>query len=216
MKVIEEDRSQHKRKQREISFTRKSYRYHNYFKRTGRYKFVGKNLLRLLLVITAFAVAVWLFTTYVLDLSQLEEMIFSRLPNWLIFLTLFLSECFTGILPPDMFILWAKTFEHPYLIVFVLALSSYIGGIVSWFIGTQIHRLKKVKLWVDFKFSEQVKLFKRYGGLVIFISALTPLPFSPVSVVAGMVDYPFRLYWIVALSRFLRFFLYAYVFYQIL
>jgi membrane protein YqaA with SNARE-associated domain len=87
---------------------------------------------------------------------------------------------------------------------------------VSWFIGTQIHRLKRVKLWVDIKLAEQVSLFRRYGGLVIFISALTPLPFSPVSVVAGMIDYPFKLYWLVAMSRFLRFFLYAYFIFQVI
>lgn len=149
-------------------------------------------------------------------MDQLEEMIFSRLPNWLIVGTLFLSECFTGILPPDMYIIWAKSFKHPYLVVFILALSSYVGGIISWFIGTQLHRLKKVKQWVDIKFAEQFKLFRKFGGLVIFISALTPLPFSPVSVVAGMVDYPIKKYLLVALSRFLRFFLYAYVFYQLL
>lgn len=194
----------------------KSYRYHNYFKRTGRYRFVGTNLLRLLLVITLFAVCVWLFTTYVIDLDQMEELIFSRLPNWLIVLTLFISECVTGILPPDMFILWAKTFAQPYWMVLLLAVVSYTGGIISWFIGTRLHRINRVKKWVHIRFSEQVKLFRKYGGLVIFISALTPLPFSPVSVVAGMVQYPFRLYWMVALSRFLRFFLYAYVFYQVL
>lgn len=148
-------------------------------------------------------------------MSQVEELIFSRLPNWLIVGTLFISECFTGILPPDMYILWAKSLSYPYFMVFILALSSYIGGMVSWYTGTQLHRLKKVKQWVDIKFAEQFETFKKYGGLVIFISALTPLPFSPVSVVAGMVGYPFRLYWIVALSRFLRFFLYAYVFYQL-
>ncbi len=199
-----------------LSFKQKGFRYHNYFKRTGHYRFVGTNIIRLILVATLFMLVLWGFTTFVLDINQMEEIIFSRLPDWLIFTTLFISECFTGLLPPDMYIIWANTFPHPYLIVFFLALLSYVGGMISWFIGTQIHRLKRVKLWVDVKFKEQVKLFRRYGGLVIFISALTPLPFSPVSTVAGMIDYPFRLYWIVALSRFLRFFLYAYFIYQVI
>jgi membrane protein YqaA with SNARE-associated domain len=147
-------------------------------------------------------------------MKQIEELIFSRLPNWLIVGTLFISECFTGILPPDMYILWAKSLDYPYLMVFILALSSYVGGIISWYIGTQLHRLKRVKQWVHIKFSEQFKTFRKFGGLVIFISALTPLPFSPVSVVAGMVEYPFKNYLLVALSRFLRFFLYAFVLYK--
>lgn len=215
-KVTEEQRKRRDLRLRKLSFKQKGFRYHNYFKRTGRYRFMGKNVLRLILVIGAFVLALWGFTTFVLDIDQMEEMIFSQLPNWLIFTTLFLSECFTGILPPDMYIIWAKTFPHPYLVVFFLAVLSYTGGIISWAIGTQIHRLKRVKLWVDYKLKEQVKLFRRYGGLVIFISALTPLPFSPVSLVAGMIEYPFRLYWLVALSRFLRFFLYAYFLYQVI
>ncbi len=214
--TIEESEKNIARGTRERTLVEKSYRYHNYFKRTGRYRFVGTNLLRLLLVITIFAVGVWLFTSFVIDISQMEALIFSKLPDWLIILTLFISECFTGIMPPDVYILWAKTFKYPYLMVFVLALASYTGGMISWYIGSQLHRINRVKKWVHIRFAEQVKLFKRYGGLVIFISALTPLPFSPVSVVAGMVEYPFKLYWKVALSRFLRFFLYAYVFYQVL
>lgn len=199
-----------------LSYKQKGFRYHNYFRRAGHYRFVGINIVRLVLVVIAFVLALWGFTTFVLDIDQMETLIFSRLPNWLIFTTLFLSESFTGILPPDMFIIWANTLPHPYLVVFFLALLSYAGGMVSWYIGTKLHKLKRVKLWVDVKFKEQVALIRRYGGLVIFISALTPLPFSPVSAVAGMIDYPFRLYWVVALSRFLRFFLYAFFIYKVL
>ncbi len=147
-------------------------------------------------------------------MKQVEELIFSKLSPWLIITTLFISECFTGILPPDMFIIWAKTLDHPYLMVFVLALVSYTGGIISWYIGTKLHKLNRVKKWVDVKFKEQFALFKKFGGLVIFISALTPLPFSPISVVSGIVGYPLKSYLLVALSRFLRFFLYAFVIYQ--
>ena len=214
--MTDEQRKRRHLRLSKLSFKQKSFRYHYYFKRTGHYRFVGKNILRLILVVGAFILALWGFTTFVLDIDQMEELIFSQLPNWLIFTTLFLSECITGILPPDMYIIWAKTFARPYLVVLFLALLSYTGGIISWYIGTQLHRLKRVKLWVDVKLKDQVVLFRRYGGLVIFISALTPLPFSPVSTVAGMIDYPFKLYWIMALSRFLRFFLYAYFIYQIL
>ena len=209
------DSKKNKTKDKERTLAEKGSRYHYYFKRTGRYAFIGKNLLRLIVILGAFALSAWAFFEFVIDLEQIEKLIFSRLPTWLIVGTLFISECFTGILPPDMYIIWAKTLDEPYLMVFILALSSYIGGIISWIIGTQLHRLERVKKWVDVKFEEQFKLFKKYGGLVIFVSALTPLPFSPVSVVAGIVEYPFKSYLIVALSRFLRFFLYAFVIYQI-
>lgn len=136
-------------------------------------------------------------------------------PVWLIVFTLFASETFIGIMPPDLYILWAGTLEMPYFMVLVLASSSYVGGIIARYIGTQLYHLPRVKEWVHIRFHEQFLTFKKYGGLLIIVSAMTPLPFSPVSLVAGVVKYPLRNYLLVAISRFVRFFLYAYIFYQL-
>lgn len=167
-------------------------------------------------MLAAFGLVVWVINKYVIDIEGIKQALFPNLPNWMLVMVLFLSECCIGLLPPDIFILWARSLENPYFMVLILATASYAGGVISWYVGTRLHRLKTVKQWVHIRFAEQVKLFKKYGGLVIFVSALTPLPFSPVSVIAGMVQYPRRLYLLVALSRFLRFFLYAYVFYKLM
>ncbi len=190
--------------------------YHRFFKVSGRYRFIGKNLFRLLLVIFAFAGGAWLITRYLIDMDSIMDYIFSSYPSWLVVMTLFISESFTGILPPDLYIFWASTLQNPYLMVFILAATSYTGGIISWVIGTQLYKLPRVQNWVHVKFAEQFLTFKKYGGLLIFISAMAPLPFSPVSVVAGVVYYPFSKYLLIALSRFARFFLYAAIFYNIL
>ncbi len=197
------------------TFRQSTFRYHNYFKRTGRYRFVGKNLLRVLGVIFAFALGAWVVTTYLIDLDTIMNFVFNRFPKWVVVGTLFLSESVIGILPPDLFIFWAKTLNHPYLMVLVLSLASYAGGIVSYLVGTQLYKLPRVKQWVHVKFAEQFMTFKKYGGLLIFISAMAPLPFSWVSVVSGVVKYPFGNYLLIALSRILRFFAYALVFYKV-
>lgn len=171
--------------------------------------------MRLLLILAAFAGFVWFVTTYIIDLEAIMDYVFFSLPDSMVITTLFISECFLGILPPDLYILWARTFDDPYFMVFILASVSYLGGIISWFIGKQIYRIPQVQIWVHKKFSELFRTFKKYGGLLIFISAMAPLPFSPVSTVAGVVNYPFGKYLIIALSRFLRFFLYAYVLYRV-
>ncbi|MEQ9262262.1 MAG: VTT domain-containing protein [Owenweeksia sp.] len=200
----------------ERTFVENTFRYHYYFKRTGRYRFVGKNLLRVLLVIVAFAVGAWLVTTYVIDLDTVMSFIFNRFSKWTVVTTLFISESVIGLLPPDLYIFWAKTLPNPYLMVLILALASYLGGIISYLVGNQLYKLPRVKQWVHIRFAEQFTTFRKYGGLLIFISAMAPLPFSWVSVVSGVVKYPFTKYLIIALSRILRFFLYAFVFYQVL
>ncbi len=166
-------------------------------------------------MLAIFALAVWAINKYVINLSEVVTWMDARVPQWVIIGILFISESFVGLLPPDAFIAWAKAFNHPYLMVLILAFASYMGGVVSWVTGTQLHRLARVKNYVDVKFAEQFLTFKKYGGMVIFISALTPLPFSPISVVAGVVGYPLKSYLLVALARYIRFFLYAYFIFQV-
>ncbi|MGB0176797.1 MAG: YqaA family protein [Owenweeksia sp.] len=200
----------------ERTFLQSTYRYHHYFKRTGRYRFMGKNLLRVFAVIAAFAVGAWLVTNYLIDLDTVMSFIFNRFSKWTVVATLLISESVIGLLPPDLYIFWAKTLSRPYTMVLILALASYTGGIISYLVGTQLYKLPRVKQWVHIRFAEQFATFRKYGGLLIFISAMAPLPFSWVSVVSGVVKYPFPKYLLIALSRLLRFFLYAFIFYQVL
>jgi len=169
---------------------------------------------RLIIGLAIFGLAVWLLNAYVFDITKVTDYITQTLPTWLVLSTLLASESFTGLLPPDVYIIWAKGFSYPFLMVGLLALISYVGGVISYAIGTQLHRVPKIHQWVDFTFKQQFATLRKFGGLLIFLAALTPLPFSPVSVVAGVVNFPLRTYLIVALSRFIRFFLYALVIFQ--
>lgn len=183
--------------------------------RSGRYRFVGKNLLRLGFFLSLFTTLIYLLTTYVIDFKALQSQVFSGMPDWAMPIVLFISECFSGIVPVDFAILWALGYKDPYAMVLLLSCVSYLGGIVSWNIGRQLFRFNRIKNWVTVRFRKQFNLFRKYGGLLIVVSALTPLPFSPTSVVSGIARFPFRHYWKVALFRFLRFFLYAAVVSQV-
>lgn len=178
-------------------------------RRTGRYRFIGQNLLRLLLILIAFGAATWAVTNYLVDLNAVMAYMQSHFPNWLTVTIFFLSESVMGFLPPDLFIVWGLQFPMPYAMVLLLATLSYAGGIVSWVIGRWLYHFPKIQKFVELKFAEQFATFRKYGSLVIIISALTPLPFSPLSIVAGVAKYPLRLYMLMALSRFVRFFIYA-------
>lgn len=182
------------------------------FKHRGGFGFLRQSLWKLLLILGSFALVFTLFNHYVLD-EDLKIWIKDSLsPFWLVF-TLFLSECFLGILPPDVFIWAVKSFDHHWWWVLLLALASYTGGVVSYYLGTVLVKVPRVRHWVLETYAEQFSQIRRYGGILISIAALTPLPYSPVSMVAGVVRYPFKNYLLFGITRLLRFFLYAWVIY---
>ena len=189
---------------------------HRFYQMTGGYRFIGSAFWKLGIGVVVAVIALYFLNEYVFDVTETVGMITRVLPWWAVITTLFLSEIVTGILPPDLYILWARSLPTPWLMVSLMAALSYLGGVVSYWVGVRVHTLPKVKTWVDVKFAEQFIQIKRFGGLLIFLAAMTPLPFSPVSTVAGVVNFPFRMYLIVALARFLRFWLYAAFLYGVL
>lgn len=185
------------------------------FERRGGYGFLQTHLLKLTGALLLFAIFVVILFGWVVDRSALELWIQAHLhPFWLI-TTLLISETFTGILPPDLYILVVGSYPSAWWWVFGLALTSYIGGIGAYWIGTRLGDLPRIHQWITGTYAEQFGQIRRYGGILVVLAALTPLPYSPVSTVAGAVDYPFRLYLLFGLSRFVRFFLYAWVIYSV-
>jgi len=49
-----------------------------------------------------------------------------------ILIVFFISESILGLVPPEIFIAWAKKTAEPILNLFILALLSYAGGLVSY------------------------------------------------------------------------------------
>ena len=185
------------------------------FERQGGYGFLQANLLRFVGALIVFALAVMALFSFLIDRAALELWIETHLsPFWLLG-TLFISEAITGILPPDLYILAVGSYSNPWLWVFLLALASYIGGICAYFIGTRLGDLPRIHRWITGSYAEQFGQIRKYGGVLVVLAALTPLPYSPVSTIAGAVDYPFKLYLLYGLSRFARFFLYAWVIYSV-
>ncbi|MBV1888036.1 MAG: short-chain dehydrogenase, partial [Urechidicola sp.] len=104
---------------------------------------------------------------------------------------------------------------EPILYVSFLALFSYLGGIISYFIGKSIAKLPKVYNYLEVKMEKQLIMIRKWGGFLIVVGALLPIPFSITSMTAGVIDYKFRNYLLFGLLRFLRFFIYALVIFNI-
>ncbi|MDR9442878.1 MAG: VTT domain-containing protein [Schleiferiaceae bacterium] len=158
---------------------------HHYFRRTGRYKFWGQTTLKLAVSVVILALVVALFNHFVVDPKALLGPVFDNFPLWIVFAIFFVSESFMGFLPPDAFIIWTGLLDHTWWLVALLAVLSYSGGQVSYWTGRWLQRVPWVRKRVERRFAEQFETFRKFGRMLVIISSLTPLPFSPICVVAG-------------------------------
>ncbi|NVK05127.1 MAG: VTT domain-containing protein [Flavobacteriia bacterium] len=192
-------------------FWSRQIRVHRYFKITGGYKFVGENLLRLLLFLIAFGVVAWLINEYVFSFSDFSNQLTSQYSPVAVVAWLFVSEVIIGLLPPEAFILWAESFEHSWAMLLILATVSYLGGVISFLIGQRMDKFTRIHAWLHNKLHDQISQIKRFGGLLIAIAALTPLPYPLFSMIAGLSGVKLGLFLRVALIRYVRFVIYALV-----
>lgn len=134
--------------------------------------------------------------------------------DYLLMLVIFLiSEVLVGILPPELFMIWSiddpgQTYT---IIIIVMALLSIGAGWINFGIGKVISS----KAFFDRFFNKRLKKYQErydeYGAGFIIVAALTPLPYSLISLVTGSMDYPIRKYLIYSSFRILRFVVYGIV-----
>jgi membrane protein YqaA with SNARE-associated domain len=119
------------------------------------------------------------------------------------------------LIPPEIFIAWSKKTTSPIINLSILASLSYVGGILSFFIGKVILRINSVKNYLEIKMAKQLKNTSKWGGFLILIGALLPVPFSITCMAAGMIKYPLKGVVLFGLFRFVRFALYAWAIYSV-
>ena len=188
--------------------------YHNYYKRTGLYKIIGKSVFKIVVILIVLIVAGLSINKY-FNLEQFFTNLVEQLNPYLVYLVFLSSETLLGLVPPDIFIIWGKHFDNPYLIVTFLATLSYLGGIFSYKIGLLIRRIPRVNRYVEKIFKKNYRLIEKFGGAIIVVAALFPLPYSTISMIAGAVKYKYKTFLLFGLTRFLRFYLYAIVLYSL-
>ena len=188
---------------------------HQYYSYTGFYSFVGKSVKKSIIPVVLIVVALILLNKYVFNINDGLKLITETFSTTGIFTVFFLSESFLGLIPPEIFIAWSKKTTDPVLYLSVLAMLSYIGGIISFFIGKSIAKIKSVKNYFENKMAKQLKNTRKWGGFLIVAGALLPIPFSITCIAAGMIQYPFKSLLLFGSLRFVRFAVYAIAIFQI-
>lgn len=202
-----------KRRKKNTAFIGK--RLHNYYGRTGFYLFVWESVKKAFLPIVLVILGLFLFNRYVYDINQGLETITETFSRTGILITFFLSETLLGLVPPEIFIAWSGKTESPVINLSILATLSYAGGLLSYFIGKTALKIKSVKQYLEVKMAENLKNTKKWGGFLILVGALLPLPFSIACLAAGMIKYSFRNVALFGLFRFARFAAYAWAIFQV-
>ena len=132
---------------------------------------------------------------------------------WLVYTIFVTSESYIGIMPPEVFMM--LSLDHGWEIyareVLFLAILSNIGGFIGFSSGKYLSNTRLVKRMIHRQSAEKyIQLFEKYGGTVVLLAAVTPLPFAMISIMAGSLRLSNKKYILNALPRILRFIAYGY------
>jgi membrane protein YqaA with SNARE-associated domain len=188
---------------------------HYYYSRSGFYMFIWESLKKAFFPIVAVIISLFLFNKYIYNINDGLQTITETFSRIGILATFFFSETVLGLLPPEIFIAWSKKTLSPVLNLSILATLSYLGGLISYFIGKTILKIKSVKEYLEVKMAENLKNTSKWGGFLIIVGALLPIPFSVTCMAAGMIKYPFKNVVFFGLFRFIRFAIYAWAIFSV-
>lgn len=186
-----------------------------YYRMTQFYSFLKNTAVKGGIAIVFFVTVLLVLEYFFLDFNALLNTLVTTYPAKIIFSFFLLSETILGIVPPEIFIAWSAKSATPWLFLFILATMSYLGGIIAFFIGNRLNLIPSVRNHIENKIAKHITNLRKWGGLFVFIGAMLPLPHSIVSLACGLIKYNFKHYLSWALFRYLRFFIYALVIFQI-
>jgi membrane protein DedA with SNARE-associated domain len=135
----------------------------------------------------------------------------------IVYLIFLISEIIIGIIPPEIFMGWATQsgIELDYaLIILLLACISYMAGIVGYSIGRYFNRSSFYRLLKRRYFAKYSTYLNQFGGFLVVVAALTPVPFSGVSMLIGSVNFSLRKFLLYSLFRFVRFAVYGFIIWE--
>tara|TARA_R110000868_G_scaffold348409_5_gene609516 strand:- start:14570 stop:15187 length:618 start_codon:yes stop_codon:yes gene_type:complete len=187
---------------------------HQYYTYTGFYVFVGHTIKKVLPYIILIVAGIFVLNNFFninKGLIHLTEV----LPVSGVLLFFFVSETLLGLVPPEIFIAWSGKMDQPWLFLSLLAFLSYFGGLCSYWIGIWITKIPRVHNYLAQKMEKQLKNSKKWGGFLILVGALLPLPFSISCMAAGIIEFPFKNVMLYGSLRLVRFLIYGLIIFHV-
>ncbi|WP_136481066.1 YqaA family protein [Cognatitamlana onchidii] len=181
---------------------------HQYYQYTGFYQFVGRAVIKALPYILG-AVVIIYGLNQIFNINAGLVRLTQILPAYGVLSFFFVSETLLGLIPPEIFIAWSDKTTDPWFNLSLLALLSYGGGLLAYWMGRSITKIESVHNYLEVKMAKQLKNSKKWGGFLIVVGALLPLPFSISCIAAGIIKFPFRGVVLYGSLRLLRFAIYG-------
>ena len=188
---------------------------HQYYSYTGFYKFVWNAVKKASPYIFGIVGVVYVIN-YFFDINEALTHLTEILPAYGVLSFFFVSETLLGIIPPEIFIAWAGKMYSPWFYLSILAVLSYSGGLISYWMGRSITKIPSIHNYLEVKMEKQLKNSKKWGGFLIVVGALLPLPFSISCIAAGIIKFPFKGVMLYGSLRLLRFAIYGLIIFNVL
>nr|WP_321485001.1 VTT domain-containing protein [uncultured Draconibacterium sp.] len=186
-----------------------------YYRITRFYPFLKNTAYKGATVASIFVLLLVSLEIFFLDFNLILNNLVDTYSPKIIYSVFLLSETFLGLVPPEMFIAWASKLEIPWLTLFILATLSYIGGVISYFLGTRLFLIPSVKNHIENKIKKHIVNLRKWGGIFVFLGAVSPVPHSVVSLTSGLIGYNLKSYLLWSLFRYMRFIIYALIIFGI-
>ena len=105
-----------------------------------------------------------------------------------------LMDSFISPIPPDPLVILSVTYFPEYIILTIIldTISSYIGGLISYFFAIKIHQNYKnfIHYFIsEEKFIKTNKIFNEKGSIFILISSITFIPYKLIAWLSGLMRY---------------------------
>ena len=170
-------------------------------------KNISRGVLYLGIIVVLFVLAKrYISTDYITWLAPIYEK-----PS-LMFTIFLISEIIIGIIPPEFFMVWALRdgiLQDYIYYVILLTVISYAAGLIGYGIGRFFNKSVFYRFFKRRYFGKYSGYLHEFGGFLVLVAALTPLPWSGISMLVGAERYPLKKYLYFSLFRFIRFALYA-------
>ena len=172
------------------------------------YTFVWGSIKKALPIIILFIALIYA-VDYFFGINKALVNLTEILPAFGVITFFFASEVLLGLIPPEIFIAWAGKMNNPWVYLSIIAVLSYVAGLIAYWVGIYITKTPKVHAYLETKMKKQLKNSKKWGGFLIVVGALLPLPFSISCMAAGLIEFPFKNVMIYGSLRLLRFAIYG-------
>ncbi len=186
-----------------------------YYRITKFYTFLKDTTIKAGITILVIGLLLLGLEHFFLDFNALLDKLITTFSPLAILVVFTISETFLGLIPPEIFIAWSAKSAEPLLFLLLLASLSYLGGIIAYWIGKLLFRIKSVRHHLENKIAGHIANLRKWGGFFVFVGAMLPIPHSVVSMACGLIRYDFRHYLLWALFRYLRFGIYALVLFRV-